>query len=247
MDRSFQDILFGHEREDGGMFRLEEDGLNAVRREFSNAEQLIAQAREKGFSLSDFFAGAALPADMELPVRRSQTFYVKKHTAVQQPYMHAHEFYELIYVQTGACAQTLQNGNLVKLQKGQCCLLRPGAAHRIERIGTSGVVLKAVIPCEWFVRAVSGIFLPEEDVIVFGQMPLFAEYLFLRLLRESHRRGTYHETAMQALLSLLLCELVRGQAQEGAADVHVYGDYFQTELKRASLTHFARKYEKILE
>lgn len=129
MDKSFRDILFGQEREDDMSTRSEEDMTAAVRGEFSNAESLIAQARERGFSLSAFFSGAELPKDMSLPVRKSQTFYVKKHTSAQRPYMHSHEFYELIYVQTGHCLQTLRNGERIRLQKGQCCLLRPGEAH----------------------------------------------------------------------------------------------------------------------
>ena len=221
------------------MIRSEENMVNAVLVEFSNAEKLIAQAREKNFSLSDFFSGARLPADMELPVRKTQTFYVKKHTAVQRPYMHSHEFYELIYVQTGACLQTLQNGSCVKLQKGQCCLLRPGEAHRIECVGSGDVILKAVIPHELFIRSAYDISLPEEGVIVFRRMSLFAEYLFILLLRESHMRGVYNKTASRALLSLLLCELARGGAQKSRGNF--FGDYFQNELKRASLTHFAEQ------
>lgn len=242
MDASFQEILSVHEREDTAMFGSKEDMMNAVRAEFSNAETLIAQARERGFSLAEFFSGTELPADMQLPVRKAQTFCVKKHTAVQQPYLHAHEFYELIYVQTGKCLQTLPNASRVTLHKGQCCLIRPGKAHRIERTGSDDVILKAVIPCDLFARSVCDILLPEEDLIVFGRMSLFAEHLFLRLLRESHIRGIYGKTAVRALLSLLLCELARGQAQNGSAPVRFYGDYFQSELKRASLTHFARKY-----
>ena len=181
------------------MLRSEGDLMNAIRGEFSNAEVLIAEARERGFSLSDFFSGAPLPPDLELPVRRSNSFYVKKHTAVQQPYLHAHEFYELVYVQTGHCLQTLQDGGRIRLKKGQCCLLRPGSAHRIERIRPGDVILKAVIPCDLFARCIDDIPLPEEGVIVFGQMSLFAEYLFLRLLKESHIRGIYSRTAVSAL------------------------------------------------
>ena len=215
MDSLFQGILFGQESEDKAMLRSEGDLMNAIRGEFSNAEALIAEARERGFSLSDFFSGAPLPPDLELPVRRSNSFYVKKHTAVQQPYLHAHEFFELIYVQTGHCLQTLQDGGCIRLKKGQCCLLRPGSAHRIERIRPGDVILKVVIPCDLFARCIDAIPLPEEGVIVFGQMSLFAEYLFLRLLKESHIRGIYSRTAVSALLSLLFCELARGKMGEG--------------------------------
>ena len=79
MDRSFQEILFKHEAEDVATVRSEEAAMSAVREEFANAENLIFQARDRGFSLADFFSGASLPFDMELPVRRSRSFYVKKH------------------------------------------------------------------------------------------------------------------------------------------------------------------------
>ena len=87
MDKLFNNILASHEREDNAMFLSKDALLHAVRCEFSNAETLICQAQEKGFSVSEFFSGKELPADMELPVRKTQSFYVKKHTAVQQPYM----------------------------------------------------------------------------------------------------------------------------------------------------------------
>ena len=134
MDNSFRDILFAHEKEDSAAIRSQEEMVSDVREEFANAEKLIAQARKKGFSLAEFFAGAELPADMDLPVRRSETFYVKKHTAVQRPYMHSHEFYELIYVQTGKCLQTLQDVICAKLKKGQFCLIRPVVVHCVLRI-----------------------------------------------------------------------------------------------------------------
>ena len=161
MEKSFKDILYEHEREDRAAIVSEEGMMNAVRKEFSNAGQLIFQARQQGFSLFDFFSGSPLPVGMPLPVRRSQTFYIKKHTAVQRPYMHSHEFYELVYVQMGKCLQTLKDGRQTQLKKGQCCLLCPGAAHRIERADRGDVILKAVIPCGLFARATDGILLPD--------------------------------------------------------------------------------------
>lgn len=242
MDKLFHTILCVQEKEDTAMIRSGENMLNAIRCEFSNAEKLIEQAQRKDFSLFDFISGTELPNDMELPVRKTQTFYVKKHTAVQQPYMHLHEFYEFIYVHSGKCLQTLQDGSCIELHKGQCCLLRPGEAHRIERIDNGDVILKAVIPHKIFTSSLHDISLPKENFIVFGQMSLFAEYLFIRLLRESSIRGIYNNTAIQALLSLLLCELVRVQIKKDHSVVNCYDDYFQTELKRASLSHFARHF-----
>ena len=242
MDRTFRDILCAHEREDNATIKSEKAAMNAIRAEFSNAEKLITQAHEKGFSFSEFLSGRELPCDMELPVRNSQSFYIKKHTETQRPYIHSHEFYEMVYVQSGECRQTLRHGENLKLSKGQCSLLRPGAIHRIERVGSGDVILKTVIPRELFERCIHDISLPEEELIVFGQISLFAEYLFIRLLKESHKRDLYDKTAIAAMLSLLLCELARGRTQNESMPVRFYDDYFRTELKQASLAHFARKY-----
>lgn len=242
MEKPFKDILYEHEREDRAAIGSEEGMMNAVRKEFSNAGQLIFQARQQGFSLSDFFSGSPLPAGMPLPVRRSQTFYIKKHTAVQRPYMHSHEFYELVYVQTGKCLQTLKDGRQTQLKKGQCCLLRPGAAHRIERADRGDVILKAVIPCGLFARSTDDIPLPNHEIIMFERTSGFAEHLLIRLLRESRLRDACHGSATRALLSLLFCELARGQTECSADAERFYDEYFQTQLKRASLAHFAGTY-----
>ena len=169
-------------------------------------------------------------------------YYDQKHTSAQQPYLQAHECYELIDVQSGMCMQTLRNGRGVSLQKGQCCLIRPGEAHRIGRVGKVDVILKAVIPGDLFLRAADRIPLPEGGLVVFGKLSLFSEYLFLRLLREGTFRGLCHEAAICALLSLLFCELARGEGQESAGSLPFYGEYFENELKSASLTHFARTF-----
>ena len=70
MDTVFQDILHAQEQEDSRLFCSDADRLTAFCGEFSNAQRLLAQAREKGFSLSDFFSGAPLPAGLELPTDR---------------------------------------------------------------------------------------------------------------------------------------------------------------------------------
>ena len=156
--------------------------------------------------------------------------------------MHSHEFYELVDVQTGKCLQTLKDGRQTQLKKRQCCLLRPGAAHRIERADRGDVILKAVIPCGLFARATDGILLPGEDIILFERTSIFAEYLLIRLLRESRMRDACHGSATRALLSLLLCELARGRAERSAEAERFYDEYFQAQLKRASLAHFAKTY-----
>lgn len=242
MQQYFEGILSAQEREDRAMVASEEAVLCAVRHEFVNGGQLIAKARERGFSAAAFFAGSGLPVDMPLPVRRSDGFYVKKHTAVQRPYLHGHAFYELLYVQSGSCLQMLPGGKRVVLRTGECCLLRPGAAHCIERVRESDVILKAVIPSPLFERVSWGIPLPQSPFAVFSPMPLSARYLFGRLLRESVCRDVCREAAAEALLTLLFCELSRAEAQGDPSAELLYGEWFRGALKGASLAQFAKKY-----
>ncbi len=235
MDTAFNDIVYSHEREDSRTASSSDAFLRAVGREFSNADALLAAAKERGYTPSDFLSGVPLPANFPLPIRTSDTFCVKKHTLAQRPYLHAHDFYELLFVQSGTCMQTFRNGSTMQLTKGQMCLLRPGAAHCLAQPKRDDVLLKAVLPRDLFESAAEGISLPEAPVALFTPAAPFAEYLFLRLLKESARPAPFCEVAVRALITLLLSELSRPPEPP----VRTLEEYFGTHLKRASLTHFA--------
>ena len=128
MDGLFTAILDGQEREDRSTAVSEEEFAAAVRREFANGEELLAGARELHLTGRAFFASEGLENFPLLPVRTAGAFSIKKHTTSQRPYLHGQDFYELICVHGGSCAQVFGDGSALRLSEGQSCLLPPGAA-----------------------------------------------------------------------------------------------------------------------
>lgn len=237
METLINKILSEHERTDETTAASEDEFIRSVRREFANADDILAAAQAEGVTAADFVSGKALLALHELPVRRTDGFYVKKHTAVQRPYPHSHEFYELIFVRSGKCAHS-SGGQERTLKKGECCIVAPGAAHVIGRSGKGDVILKAVVPADMFGRAAKGILLPH-DPVIYGRMSIFAEQLSDRLLAESESDGVAKDRAVGALLTLFLCELARTGSHEDSAE-RMISEYIARNYKCASLVGYAR-------
>ena len=152
MNRFFADTMLGQEREDSAAVKSQRLAERAVLSEFANAEQILAAAKEQGITAEKFFSsdgGIALPV---LPVRTSDKFYIKKHTTSQRPYMHSHDFYEVIFVSRGRLRQTFSQGESLDMCKGECCIIVPPAAHKIERAGAGDIALKMVVPKNIFER-----------------------------------------------------------------------------------------------
>lgn len=244
MNNSLSGILARHESEDKNLTGSDAFLRRMVDDEFANSAALLSAAEKYDFSPADFFAGKRLPDGIELPVRTSARFYVKKHTSSLRPYMHSHDFCELIYVQRGSLAQTLQGGRVIRLGEGQCCMIRPGTAHCLGRAGREDVVLKAVVPQPLFCQIACGVPLPADGCTVFCDISPFARSLFIRLLGESAFERPAKEQTVRALLTLLLCELVRGNIEERDAggSALFLEEYFACGLRSASLNNFAQKY-----
>ncbi len=75
METMINNILSAHEREDEATAASEEDFIRAVRREFANADDILAAAEAVGVTAADFVSGKAFLALRELPVRRTDGFY----------------------------------------------------------------------------------------------------------------------------------------------------------------------------
>lgn len=122
------DILDGQEREDLAATLSEEVLRQHVREEFSNADEVLAFADRHGLSVGDFFTTENIPLEWDvLPVRKAGRFDIRKHTVSQRPYLHNHDFYEMIYVRRGICKQLLREENASErelvLHAGQAALI----------------------------------------------------------------------------------------------------------------------------
>lgn len=250
MEGAFTAMLNGQEREDRAAAASEEEIAAAVRREFSNAEELLAAARALHLTGRNFFTSEGLENFPLLPVRTADAFSVKKHTTSQRPYLHGQDFYELICVLGGSCAQVFGDGSALRLGEGQGCLLAPGAVHRIGRSGAKDVILKLVIPPALFestgAAALSGARNESEagaksGVRLFRKLTAGAQYLLFCLLEEERRADALTRLRVPACLTLLFTELARGGQCADAEAEELLRAYFAEDLRGASLAGFARR------
>jgi len=61
----------------------------------------------------------------------AHNIYVEKHVRYLPPFIHQHNFFEIMYVYTGHCKQVIANQS-VTLQGGDVCLIAPFVPHRVE-------------------------------------------------------------------------------------------------------------------
>lgn len=221
---------------------------NAMREQFENADEVMAAMREHGLTGKAFFEHGlgddafSLPV---LPVRKCDRADIRKHTKCQQPYMHAHTFYELIYVVCGKSVQYTADGSRITLTAGTAMLLCPGSAHALGRSGDKDVVLKLTVPRGLFESVIEGM---DSDVFkggthVFASLSPAAERLLFSMLEEVTFSREYREKAFKSLLSLLLIELVRGERSDGRDEdfVRLLYDYLKEHTAHASLSDLAAR------
>lgn len=232
------------EAEDRAYVRSREAVLQKVREEFANADQIFELLRSDRAFAATYFDYRLTPEKWPvIPVRRSDVLYIKKHTLSQRPYVHGHEFYELIYVAKGQCRHCVYpERRQITVSAGQILLIAPGVYHALNRAGEQDVIFKIVIPKPYvdaFVKAF-GIAEPE-GCIVFRDPGDQAEYFLVKMTEEGERREIGWENAMNHWLMLLLTELYRGKRRSYGRLRERLESYLASALPYASLSDFARR------
>lgn len=222
MNATFYDFLEKQEREDALAAASEALASKNMEAEFKEGAELVDMIRATAFFASEGDLSAPF-----IPTRRSDKFYMKKHTLSQRPYLHTHDFYELIFVIEGVCRQNRETVPL--LHKGEACLIAPGTPHKIEKCSASDIILKAVIPSALFSRVCPQ---PVENVKIF---PRFPAPPVIRLFCESCSDNFYKTQAEEALLKLIFIDMLRANLSFPLLD-----EYLNANLKTASLEDFAR-------
>lgn len=235
------DLLGRQEREDGAAARSDEAIVAAVRREFSNADELLRAAQEMRLRPSDFFAAEHFPDLPVLPRRTADRFAIRKHTASQRPYLHAQDFYELICVLHGSCTQSFAGAPPLRLRAGEAVLLAPGSVHKLARAGAEDLILKLILPPPLF-DALAILPRPQEgSATLFSPSDETFRFLLLALLREQTEGDEQSERATDALLLLLFTELRRSREADPPRTDEALERYLAAHFRTASLADFAAR------
>lgn len=241
MNKRFEKIIKLHEKEDCDYIYSREEILRRVKDEFTNADEIIGLI-EKDKDFADvFFDYSRTPAEWKIiPVRKSDKFYIKKHTLTQRPYFHDHDFYEMIYVHKGKCVQYIYGGEEIALEEKSLCISAPRSIHALARCGKKDIILKAVIPSDIFQKAAEGIIsLEQGETKVFARIDEQAEYCIYKLMQESFDKEQNWLIAADKYLSLLFLELIRKYDAADREFLDKAEEYFAERLREASLRGFA--------
>lgn len=226
------------EKEDYSLFNSEKIFYKKIFEEFSNADELIFQAKKYDYSLKDFLSGESIPKDFPLPVRTSNHFYIKKHTNSQIGYYHLHDFYEMIIVLRGQCRQTILNKGDLTIEEMKAILITPSTCHILQKPSINDLIFKMVIPNQLFLEVNKTLNINEKNFDeIFQISPKFL-LLFLELLKESMENNS---PIIISLLTLLFYEFFsQGRCVDNKYVLKVR-EYLTYNLKTASLSNFAKE------
>lgn len=162
MDRFFRDILDTWERRDKEQMDSPDAVKESASREFANFAAVAACA-DSARRVRTASQCEVIVFD-ELPVRHVDGLHIHAHTCAQTPYLHTHDFYEVVYVMKGSLDHilSLQPERVERMGGGDLCVVAPGVAHALSRPSKEDVVLKIDIPSKMYAAFASPGVLPRE-------------------------------------------------------------------------------------
>ncbi|HIS51305.1 MAG TPA: helix-turn-helix domain-containing protein [Candidatus Onthomonas avicola] len=241
MDPEMLRFLQRQEEEEGMLYQSASAIAACIDGDFSNGGELLRALGARQADLARLFQAASLvpfAGSWPVPVRTCDRFQIHKHTLRQLPYLHRHDFYELVYVLRGRCGQTAGTpGRPLTLRARQACLIPPGICHIMERCGPGDLIVKCSIPPQLY-REAAGPDTQGEGISVYTGSAA-AELLLALLLRESRGRRAHAGTVIRNHLSSLLIELARSPEQPAPALLEELTAYLESSPREASLRRFA--------
>lgn len=243
MSKEFDKLMSEHEECDRYYTDSTEEVKRRVKEEFENADEFLEYLGKDERAAKAFFdySGTKPYSFSVIPIRKSDQFYVKKHTSTQRPYYHFHSFYEFVYVQQGKCGfYAFPNGEKYEIVKGDVCICAPDSVHAMARAGKKDVILKAVVPRD-FIRELSG----EAVLIGNGQIRIFenagdrAGTYFQNFVRENGSDAPMSRVAEKGWFSLFLAELFREKRAVTGDIVKMFDSYMNDNIKNANLRSFS--------
>lgn len=246
MDRRTEQILERQEAYERAAYRSADELRAMIAGDFAGVEALLAQMDARGIDVVELFARPDFPElarSVAVPVRTASELAVHKHTRMQVPYYHAHDFYELVYVLRGRSVQHVEGRAVpIALAAGTAALLAPGAVHLMERAGEKDLVLKISIPPAVFARVgdpVATALKAGGELAVFDASTAAADYHACQLVCEQDAHAEGWRQAAESHLALLLVDLARGQRSEPDELAVLLGAYLDEAGADASLAGFA--------
>ncbi len=243
MKDNFEEILNKQEIEDSLQGAAEDFLIQKLKDEYVNYQELLDYLRNQ-LKMTPLEAIKKTEFDFQgkiVPIRHEEEFKIRKHTKSQVPYVHSHDFYELIVVLKGICHQTVGCQNQeqeVKLEANQACLIAPGVAHCLDKIESDEIIFKLHIPQDAFVACFpkAHFDVPYKVFVDIGEK---TKTNIVKLLDEYHNKHEFSDMAIKSGLTLIFVELLREKKQYSNAIILDLMDYLKNNYQKATLSAFA--------
>lgn len=248
MNKCLQPIFLMHEQEDQRALSIC-NLQKTIRQQYVNAEKIMHLV--KGF-LSENSPGLCdIYAPEPVPVRKEGSLSIRKYSKYSClcPYIHSHDFYEILYVHRGVCHQYVGSEmQPFTISSGSFCMLAPGSLHALGRSSDDDLIIKIAVPVNIFQKIIGDSLLhiqnkASDNMANILYIPKKKSYKAIQILHslveEYFLQKEYSEMAVSSYLSLLIVEFFRGQNSGSASLAELLEEYINHNLADASLTVLA--------
>ena len=142
-------------------------------------------------------------------------------------FLHKHAFFEMVYVYSGQCENTI-DGNKIVMNKGDICIIAPDVNHTMGVFDDDSIVFNIIIRRSTFREIFEGIFTDDTALSLFFNRILYSNttnshLLFVSedyeslhscikfLIWEGSKKEKYYKPAMENLLRTAFCLMLRRQ------------------------------------
>ena len=150
---------------------------------------------------------------------------VRKHTRYNPLFVHSHSFFELIYVLTGFCMNTIED-RPIRMEKGDLCIIAPGMPHALGVFDDDSIVLNILVRKTTFRETFFDVFQKDAELSDFFYQNYYSEKqskficfhtagnqeletLLDILFSESVCKEEYSSKVMENLMRAIFCVMLR--------------------------------------
>ena len=152
---------------------------------------------------------------------------ISMHNRYTPLFLHKHAFFEMIYVYSGTCENTIE-GNKIIMREGDICIMAPDVNHTMGVFNDDSIVFNIIIRRSTFREIFEGVFTDDTALSLFFNRILYANttnsyILFISkdyeplqqvikfLIWEGSKKEKYYKPAMENLLRTAFCFMLRRQ------------------------------------
>ncbi len=169
-----------------------------IQKEHNPLDDLLRDLNAEGFPVEQLYLPVVNPQHQDRGIDclfypYDEEISIARHIRYHPPFLHSHQFYELIYQIKGVCKNTV-NHQVIDMQEGDICIIPPGPLHSIEVLDDS-IIINILIKTHSLDEHLSALLIPQNIITNFFQHSCEFRYSYNSLL--------FHTTGDQAVQRLM--------------------------------------------